>query len=175
MMSHERNLLCRTAHVCNVLNTYGQSPHNHRLHERKHVWLHRREVCLDVNTVSVWLCVNGIFMNLSRSRLPSAEFIPDYRWVLAQCDFVPLTKGSLALGTQCCLKVQYLYSHVVFIQCVCVLSWLLSDGAECRVCGIVAFHLLYSHEANSSVSLLLWSFTLGHSFISGSHSSSCYS
>lgn len=71
-----------------------------------------------------------------------------------------------------------LFESAIFIYTFCFLTVrlcflrLLSDGAECRLCGSCAFHLLYSHKADCRVSLLLLQdFTPGHRFISGSHSS----
>lgn len=55
----------------------------------------------------------------------------------AECDVVPLTEGSLALGTWWCLKVQYLYSHCVcYSALVCFCDcFLMEQSVDCvRFC-----------------------------------------
>lgn len=96
---------------------YGQSPHHQRLWERKDVKVERREVCLDVNTVSV-LCVTEWMVYLWMFESEWSSQCGVHPWLqMRLCDFVPLTKGSLALGTRCCLEVQYLYSRGFSTAC----------------------------------------------------------
>lgn len=126
--------------LCNVLTLYFENPH----HQRLRAELHRREVCLDVNTVGVWAC--------------DCEWVV-YLWVLesewsSQCW---RSRVTLYLSEQrdrwhwerdvvwkCNIYIHMLFFYSALV-CFCVCCSL----TEPVQTAWLLFHLLYSHKLQS--------------------------